>query len=77
MGGEAKDDGWNGTIRFQHSKSSVYLFERNMDVGSGNAHFSVDKIERTRISIQRKLLDKAQKNAALLTTDELAKVDLD
>ena len=48
-----------------------------MDIGSGNAQFSADKIELARISIQRKLLDKAQKNAALLTTDELAKVDLD
>ena len=48
-----------------------------MDIGDGSAQFSKDKIELARISFQQRLLEKAQKNAGLLSSDELNKVIID
>lgn len=45
-----------------------------MDIGDGSAKYSKDKIELARISLHRKLLEKAQRNSAFLSSDELNKV---
>ena len=48
-----------------------------MHTGDDTAEFSKDKIEWTRILFQQKLLERAQKNAGLLSSDELNKVIID
>ena len=50
------------------------LYNIKIGIGDGSAKYSKDKIELARISLQRKLLEKAQRDSALLSKDELNKV---